>query len=180
MSTPKRGAATIAELAAARSDMTGAIARHIEYLFDAYSTSERPLSVQEASEQARTPLPAALREREPDQVNWNELGNLLEHDPIKGAALWESIKQAARLELQSGTRASKAIERSSVNSDPYERAQFLAILEALTASLKPQGGPKGCSCNRWPWRSSRCSAGRRSRPSGSIRNRGSVNAIGVA
>ena len=139
----KRDAATLAELAAARSDMTSAIARHIEYLFDAYATAEQPLSVAEASDRARSPSPIPATERDPDQVSWHTLGTLLEHEPEQGAALWQSLKQAARVELHTGTRAAKAVERSPVTSDPYERAQFLAILEALNESLQPRGGAEG-------------------------------------
>jgi hypothetical protein len=144
VSTPsKRDAATVTELAAARADMTGAIARHIEYLVDAYAMADQPLSVTEASTRARAPLSQAMTQQEPENVTWHTLGNLMEHDRDNGLALWESIKAAARQELQTGTRAAKAVERSLVTSDPYERAQFLVVLESLTASLRPQGGAEG-------------------------------------
>jgi hypothetical protein len=139
MSTPaerKRDAATIAELAAAKADMTATVARHIEYLLDAYAESENPLSVAEAANRARAPVNYGVDD--PQQVSWHMLANLIEHEPERGAAVWESIKAAARQELQTGTRAARAVERQFAY--PYERAEYLVILEALTTSLEPRGG----------------------------------------
>ena len=114
---PKRDKRTIEELAAARSDMTGAIGRHIEWLVDAYATAEKPLSVAEASEQARAPLPSInTATDDPQQVFWHTLGNLIEHEPERGAALWQSVKAAARHELHTGTRTARLTAATAVQS----------------------------------------------------------------
>ena len=110
MGTPaNRDAQTIRDLAAARADMTGAIARHIEWLVDTWSP-EQPLSVAEAAERARSLSPITGEGREPEQVSWHELGNLTEHKPEQGAALWRSICDEAAREMQTGTRVAKAVE----------------------------------------------------------------------
>jgi hypothetical protein len=133
---PNRDAQTIRDLAAARSDMTGAIARHIEWLVETWSP-EQPLTVAEASERARALSPITDEGREPGQVSWHELGNLTEHTPEQGAALWQSICDEAVRELQTGTRAAKTVERQFAG--PYDRARFLVMLRGLELSLKPEG-----------------------------------------
>jgi hypothetical protein len=133
---PHRDKQMIEELAAARSDMTGAIARNIEWLVDNWST-DKPLSVAEASERARSIYPITDEGRDPDQVSWHELGNMMEHAPERGAALWRSICEEAAREMATGTRAAKAVERQFAG--PLERARFLVMLRGLEASLKPEG-----------------------------------------
>jgi hypothetical protein len=132
---------TAKELAAARVDMTSAIAEHIEWLLDAYAGTSSPMSVAAASENARSLPPMPPEDKDPHQIDWHTLGNLVEYEPTRAAALWRSMKDGARTELDTGTRAARALERRYYGQGrPYDRAQYLVILEALTESLQPQGG----------------------------------------
>jgi hypothetical protein len=51
---------------------------------------------------------------------------------------WEEIKQAAREDLQSGHRAARTVE--GYYSNPWKRAQFLAIREDLAKEWQPRNG----------------------------------------
>jgi hypothetical protein len=75
-------------------------------------------------------------------VDWWHLQNALESDPARGQALWQSVKDEARRELRTGIRASISLERPA-NARPYERAQYLAIVGALTDALQPRDGLEG-------------------------------------
>ncbi len=78
-----------------------------------------------------------LVEDPPDQLSWWSLARLIEHDPTKGIAVWERVKAQARDELASGHRAGRTIEHGS---DPWQRAQFLALRTAFRAEWQPRGG----------------------------------------
>ncbi len=73
----------------------------------------------------------------PDQLSWWSLSSLVEHDPDKGYAAWERVKQEARKELESGHRAARALEW---DGSPWERARFLALRETFRAEWQPRGG----------------------------------------
>jgi hypothetical protein len=74
----------------------------------------------------------------PDQVSWFDLHTIARTDPDRAAARWEEIKRAALDELQTGHRAARAIE--TVNNDAWQRAQFLALREELSADWRPRNG----------------------------------------
>ena len=97
-------------------------------------------SLDEADRDARALLAhraEQVLEAPPEQVSWLGLGQLMEHDPEQGEAVWEGIKAAARDELDSGHRAAAALE---FNGEPWHRAQFLAVRQAFRDEWQPQGG----------------------------------------
>ena len=134
-----RKRAALEEIAAMRSDFAATVARQAEWLLDHWREEDgRELTPGEAFDRATAPYPFDLLEREPEQISWHELSNAMERDPEKGAAAWQQVKAAARMELQTGLRALRAHERTFAS--PYERAQVAVILESLVESLKPKGG----------------------------------------
>ncbi len=50
-------------------------------------------------------LAHALADQEADQVTWFDLAGLIEHDPERGQAAWQTLKDEARQELATGFRA---------------------------------------------------------------------------
>ena len=50
---------------------------------------------------------------------------------------WEEIKQAARDEIRSGYRASRAVEDGG---GPWERARFAAVRTELMETFRPRNG----------------------------------------
>ncbi len=143
------------QLAASKSEMAAAIGRNIDWLLEMEAAGQlrnpetmaaEPFGIAEASAWAREPLtcdPARMGPDdrfEPQHVRWGELGRLAEHDPEKLRDLWGEIKNAARHELATGVRGADALE-SGMPSDktPWNRARYLAIVDALTADLQPRG-----------------------------------------
>ena len=80
---------------------------------------------------------AALEQTPPDQLDWWVLGRAAELDPERARAAWERALAAARDELYSGHRAAMAVRATG---SPWERAQFLAILDAFVKGWQPKGG----------------------------------------
>jgi hypothetical protein len=119
------------ELAAMKSELVGAITRQIDFY-----VAQMGLSKTEAAERARSLSPFANDVRPANQVSWNELAKLLEHDHDQGHVLWQRLRQEASDELTTGMRAARAVERTF--SSPWDRAQFGAIVRALTTSLAPR------------------------------------------
>lgn len=143
------------ELAACKNDIAGAIGDRICWLLEmeaagqlrnAETMANEPFGLAEANARARAPLnyePGKDRRTgklAPDQVSWNELGNLIEHEPAQARDLWLAVKGAARDELASGVRAAKALESGMPSSNqPWQRARYLAIVDELRADLQPRG-----------------------------------------
>jgi hypothetical protein len=75
----------------------------------------------------------------PDQVSWGDLDRIARTDPDRAAARWEEIKRAALDELQTGHRAARAVETPG-NDRAWQRAQFLALCDDLTAEWRPRNG----------------------------------------
>jgi hypothetical protein len=73
----------------------------------------------------------------PDQVSWIGLQQLYGHDPAAGQAVWDHLKQVAAGHLASGHAAAEALE---YRGRPWERAQFLALRQALIHEWQPHGG----------------------------------------
>lgn len=143
------------ELASCKNEMAAAIGRNIDWLLEmeaagqlrnAETMAAEPFGLAEASARARQPLnyepgkdPRTGR-FQPDQVSWNVLANLIEHEPEAGRDLWLAIKGAARDELTSGMRAGAALESGMPSTNqPWQRARYLAIVDALRAGLQPRG-----------------------------------------
>jgi hypothetical protein len=97
------------------------------------------LSREEAVQRASEPLG---EERAltipPDQFSWFDLHELSRTDPDRALARWEEIKQAALDEIRTGHRAAKVSE--GYNTCAWDRAQFLALREELSADWRPRNG----------------------------------------
>ena len=74
----------------------------------------------------------------PWHVSWLDLEGLLQRDPQNYERRWEEIKRAARDELQTGHRASQAVE--GCGSTPWDRARFLALRQELADGWQPRNG----------------------------------------
>jgi len=83
---------------------------------------------------------AALEQTPPDQLDWWVLGRAAELDAERARAAWERTLAAARDELVGGHRAARAVQATG---SPWERAQFLAILESFERDWQPRGGIEG-------------------------------------
>ncbi len=70
-------------------------------------------------------------------MTWFDLAGLIEHDPERGQAAWQTLKDEARQELATGFRAARTLE-PPVTGRPYERAQVMVIVEALRQALEPR------------------------------------------
>jgi hypothetical protein len=70
----------------------------------------------------------------PNEVDWPDLDTLAHEDASLALKRWEQIKEAARTEIRTGYRASRAIEDSG---GPWERARFLAVRADLVEDWKP-------------------------------------------
>lgn len=129
---PTPEARAIQELAAARREMVAAVTRQIRF-----SIEQLQLSPQEAAARVREWLAHAPADQEADQVTWFDLAGLIEHDPERGQAAWQTLKDEARQELATGFRAARTLE-PPVTGRPYERAQVMVIVEALRQALEPR------------------------------------------
>jgi hypothetical protein len=76
----------------------------------------------------------------PDQVSWIDLHLIARTDPDRSTARWEEIKRAALDEVRTGHRAAKAVEIGMLNEGAWQRAQFLALREELSAEWQPRNG----------------------------------------
>jgi len=72
----------IRELAAARDDMVAAVTRQI-----AYYVEQCDLPAEEAGARARERLKRAPDAKKADQVSWNDLANLVEHNADRAQTL---------------------------------------------------------------------------------------------
>ena len=92
---------------------------------------------------ARRPRSRALAEdtehvmdTPPDQITWNTLARLAEHDPETAQAALQRIHTEAHNELLSGHRAARAIDPDG-SPGP---ARFLQVREAFSVDWQPPGG----------------------------------------
>jgi hypothetical protein len=124
----------VEELAASRREMVAAVTRQIAFHIELLE-----MTPEDAAARARACLSEEPDAREADQVSWFDLANLIEHDAERGQAAWQRLKDEATQELATGFRTSRSLERP-VTSRPYERAQYVAVLDGLRASLAPRDG----------------------------------------
>ena len=132
--TATRQERAIQELAASRRELVGAVTRQV-----AFSVEQMGMTPADAGARARERLASDPDGRDAGQVAWFELANLVEHDTERGEAAWQRLKDEAALELATGFRASRSLERP-VSGRPYERAQFAAVLTGLRTALDPRDG----------------------------------------
>jgi hypothetical protein len=85
--------------------------------------------------------PARLDHLQPDEYTWFDITHEMRRDSAAGMALWTKVRQTARDALACGATAGQAIE--GYHPRPFERAQFIAIREALADGLQPR--------NRMEW-----------------------------
>ena len=143
------------QLQASKADMAAAIGTHIDWLLEmeagamlrsAEDMEAESFGIAEVNARARHPLvhDPGIDHRtgrlDPGQVSWNDLGRLMEHEPERGRDLWFAIKAAARHELATGVRGANALEGPmSMQRSPWQRARYLAIVDALNDDLRPRG-----------------------------------------
>lgn len=91
-----------------------------------------------ALEQAITSPLDDTATRHPSQLAWHDLTAELARDEQAGWALWQRAKAIAAAELMSGQTAGEAVE--SRDGTLFERAQFVAMRDALADGLQPRNG----------------------------------------
>jgi hypothetical protein len=100
------------------------------------------LPAQEAVAQAEAPCAPTYEESilngPPDMVSWHGLEHLARKDPELALQGWERVKREARAELVSGHRAARVME--GYESNPWERARFLAVRRDLMEAWQPRNG----------------------------------------
>jgi hypothetical protein len=122
------------ELEASRRVMVERLGRQITWIAARHGFSQA-----EVADHIRAPLPSEPEDQPPESVTWLDLESALDADPTEGAALWERVKNEARHELRTGIRMATSLEQP-LRGSPFDRAQFLAIQEALTQALRPGDG----------------------------------------
>ena len=123
-------------------ELAGELGKAFGRLVQAYE-KHFSLSREEAVQRATEPLPDRDQRAlngPPDQVNWFELHLIARTDPDRSTARWEEIKRAALDEVRTGHRAAKAVEVGTLNEGAWQRAQFLALREELSAEWQPRNG----------------------------------------
>ena len=79
-----------------------------------------------------------LDDRAAAEVSWHDLTDEMTRDHDAGMALWVRVKQAATNELVLGKTGAEAVE--PYQSNPWQRAQYLAVRAALADGLQPRNG----------------------------------------
>ncbi len=74
----------------------------------------------------------------PADLSWHDVMAVWRRDEESGRALWETIKQTARDELNVGKAGSMAVE--GYHERPMRRAEYLAVWVALADGLRPASG----------------------------------------
>jgi hypothetical protein len=136
MSAPAE-AAQNAEASPLAREMVAAVRAMVESYRNAYGLTQE----QAVAKVCEPPHPDYLEialSRPPDQVSWLDLENIRQPDSDRAVLRWEEIKQAARHDLASGHRASRAVEEYA--STPWKRASFLALREELLETWQPRNG----------------------------------------
>ena len=138
--TPTEGRNTTATTAHANGDFA---ARELSQVFQALFRSHAAEMLEPEGEQdlaSRWDGPEwadRIADAPARLVGWTDITALVEEHPERVVALWTRIKQEARQELASGQRAALALKDGS---EPWERAQFLAIRDAFIEEWRPRGG----------------------------------------
>lgn len=129
LETPEAGSLAH-ELAKARNEMVDYYRR--QYKFQA---TEALAKVDELA--AETPAERILTTPARD-TTWWDLEQLASVDAEMAVERWEGVKNEARAELMSGHRAAVPLETGE--SSCWQRAQFLAIRDALSSHWQPRNG----------------------------------------
>ena len=127
-----RGCRDEDELAASRRIMVQRMSRQIVWLVTQHGLSSDVVA------QNRLP-PGHSEDRPPEEVGWLDIEAAFSSNPETATALWQRVKDEARRELQAGIRVATSLERP-LNATPFERAQYLAVVEALSEAVRPRDG----------------------------------------
>jgi hypothetical protein len=76
---------------------------------------------------------------DPRHATFCELASLAKVDPDRAKKRWKAIQAAARAELRTGHRAAK-VNETSLTSEAWTRASFLALRDELAEAWQPQNG----------------------------------------
>jgi hypothetical protein len=103
---------------------------------------ELGLTTEQALAKAEEPCPPErsrqIQDCPPEHVTWDALEELNRRSPELALRRYEEINQAARDLLRTGDLAGATMEGG--DSQPWERAKFLAIREDLSADWRPRNG----------------------------------------
>ena len=72
-----------------------------------------------------------------EEIQWRHLAAVAEKNIEDGYKLWLRIRESAADELASGSLTGKVVGNTS---EPYERAQYLAIRDSFADEWQPRGG----------------------------------------
>lgn len=79
-----------------------------------------------------------LEGRPVENLSWWDLAALAHEDPALAASGWAQMKEAARQELLTGSRAAVAVEHQFDSA--WKRVQFLVLRDSYIEEWRPQGG----------------------------------------
>ena len=82
--------------------------------------------------------PARLDHLTPADVTWFDITDAMARDEAAGRALWRTVAHTARDELAAGALSGQAIE--GYHPRPMDRAQYLALRQAVADGLQPRNG----------------------------------------
>jgi len=74
--------------------------------------------------------------RPPEELTWDDLATISEHDPVAALDAWRRVQEVADQELQRGERTAAAL---SGGRKAIDRAQFLAVRKSFTKDYNPRG-----------------------------------------
>ena len=119
----------------------GSLAREMAHAHQqmlTYYTRDLGLGTEEALARASGGADIERAEATPaDQLDWWTISGVAQVDPERAARLWERALDEARDELMSGHRSARAVE---AHGGPWQRAQYLAVLQAFIDAWEPRGG----------------------------------------
>lgn len=135
------GAVEALEVGTLAYEMAKSYRRFVDFYRKAYgaSAAEADAKTQELLMPHQGKYDDDVRHGAPQDASWHDLEYLTQNDPVAAAARWVEIKQAERDELASGHRAAQVME-GGFHSDPWGRAQFLAVRASFIEEWRLAGG----------------------------------------
>ena len=124
------------EVEALTNELLASRARRAALLRDALGVPGDAAPASAVDAEAAPPAEEALMRKPGRQVSWTDLDRLATARPEAMLEKWASMKDQARAELESGQRACTVLGRT----EPWERAQYLAVRQSMVEAWQPQGG----------------------------------------